>query len=190
MRIRHAVAVVVIPVVMSVAATPSFAGAFDSIERAVAKDVTKAEKGAVKEVGQADKVIVVVVPEGADLASAVRAAVSKGRRPEGEVARIHPHERRITFARGDFVRDMPYHFLVIAIGRRLKTEQVTGFFEHAHHLLGVRDAKKFGDAARSFSQGHAIIGSCPDHDCPFLYSRLPSRFLGCLKDVASVISGR
>jgi hypothetical protein len=89
MRIRHAVAVVVIPVVMSVAATPSFAGVFDSIEHAVAKDATKAaEKRAVKEVGQADKVIVVVVPEGADLASAVRAAVSKGRRPEGEVARI------------------------------------------------------------------------------------------------------
>ena len=88
MRIRHAVAVDVIPVVMSVAATPSFAGAFDSIERAVAKDVTKAEKGAVKEVGQVDKVIVVVVPEGANLASTVRTAVSKGRRPEGEVARI------------------------------------------------------------------------------------------------------
>jgi hypothetical protein len=86
MRIRHAVAAVVIPVVMSVAASSSFAGAFDSIERTVAKDVTRAEK--VKEAGQVDKVIVVVVPEGANLASTVRAAVSKARRPEGEVARI------------------------------------------------------------------------------------------------------
>jgi hypothetical protein len=89
MRIRHAVAAVVIPVVMSVAATPSFAGVFESIEHAVAKDATKAaEKGAVKEVGQAGKVIVVVVPEGANLTSAVRTAVSKARSPEGEVARI------------------------------------------------------------------------------------------------------
>ena len=74
---------------MSVAATPSFAGVFESIEHAVAKDATKAaEKGAVKEVGQAGKVIVVVVPEGANLTSAVRTAVSKARSPEGEVARI------------------------------------------------------------------------------------------------------
>jgi hypothetical protein len=89
MRIRHAVAAVVIPVVMSVAATPSFAGVFESIEHAVAKDATKAaEKRAVKEVGQAGKVIVVVVPEGANLTSAVRTAVSKARSPEGEVARM------------------------------------------------------------------------------------------------------
>jgi len=85
---------------------------------------------------------------------------------EGEVARIHPDERRITFARGDFVGDMPYDFLVVALGRRLKTEEVTGFFEHAHHLLGVRDAKKFGDAARNFSQGRAVIGSCPGSRLP------------------------
>ena len=70
MRIRHAVAAVVIPVVMSVAATPSFAGIFSSIEHAA----TKIEKGAVKEVGQVGKVIVVVVgpsgnAEGADLRS-------------------------------------------------------------------------------------------------------------------------
>jgi hypothetical protein len=88
MRIRYAVAAVAIPVVMSVAATPSSAGALDSIEHAVAKDVTKAEKGAVKEVGQVGKVIVVVVPEGANLAGTVRTAVSKGHSPEGEVARI------------------------------------------------------------------------------------------------------
>ena len=85
---------------------------------------------------------------------------------EGEVARIHPSERHITFARGDFVGDMPYDFLVLALGRRLKTEHVTGFFEHAHHLLGVRDAKKFGDAARLFNQGDAVIGYCPGARLP------------------------
>jgi len=85
---------------------------------------------------------------------------------EGEVARIHPSERRVTFARGDFVGDMPYDFLVLALGRRLKTEQVTGFFENAHHLLSVRDAKKFGDAARLFNQGRAIIGYCPGARLP------------------------
>lgn len=85
---------------------------------------------------------------------------------EGEVARIYPTERHITFARGDFVGNMPYDFLVLALGQRLKTEQVTGFFEHAHHLLGVRDAKKFGAAARSFNQGRAVIGHCPGARLP------------------------
>ena len=54
MRIRHAVAAVVIPVVMSVTATPSFAGIFSSIEHAA----SKIEKGAVKEVGQVGKEVV------------------------------------------------------------------------------------------------------------------------------------
>ena len=85
---------------------------------------------------------------------------------EGEVARIYPSERHVTFARGDFVGDMPYDFLVLALGRRLKTDQVPGFFEHAHHLLSVRDAKKFGDAACRFNQGRAIIGYCPGARLP------------------------
>lgn len=85
---------------------------------------------------------------------------------EGEVARIYPSERHITFARGDFVGDMPYDFLVLALGRRSKTEQVTGFFEHTHHLLGVRNAKKFGAAARLFNQGRAVIGYCPGARLP------------------------
>src|SRR6185503_3102835 len=59
---------------------------------------------------------------------------------EGEVARIRTEERLVTFAHGDFAGDMPYDFLVIALGRRLKTEQVKGFFEHSHHLLGVKSA--------------------------------------------------
>lgn len=103
-----------------------------------------------------------------DIAIDIREALvdRKVRFVEGEVARIYPTERHITFARGDLVGDMPYDFLVLALGRRLKTEQVTGFFEHAHHLLGVRGAKKFGAAARSFNQGRAIIGYCPGARLP------------------------
>jgi sulfide:quinone oxidoreductase len=85
---------------------------------------------------------------------------------EGEVARIHPTERYVRFARGDFVGEMPYDFLVLALGRRLKTEQIIGFFEHAHHLLRVQDAMKFGAAARLFNQGRAVIGSCPGARLP------------------------
>jgi len=85
---------------------------------------------------------------------------------EGEVARICPSERHITFASGDFVGDMPYDFLVLALGRRLQTEQITGFFEHAHHLLSVHEAREFGAAAQLFDKGRAVIGYCPGARLP------------------------
>lgn len=85
---------------------------------------------------------------------------------EGEIARINPHERLVTFAHGDLVGEMPYDFLVLAVGRRLATERVSGFFEHAHHLLGLDAAKKFSDAIQNFHQGCAVIGYCPGARLP------------------------
>lgn len=77
-----------------------------------------------------------------------------------EVARVDPRERKVVFAHGDVVGAMSYDYLVFALGRRLATERVTGFYEHAHHLLTVEAALKFGEAAREFSEGHAVIGYC------------------------------
>ena len=85
---------------------------------------------------------------------------------EGEIARINDYKRHVTFAHGDVVGEMPYDFLVLALGRRLATERVTGFFEHAHHLLGLDAALKFGDTVQSFHQGHAVIGHCPGARLP------------------------
>jgi sulfide:quinone oxidoreductase len=80
---------------------------------------------------------------------------------QGEVARLDPHARRATITNGDFEGELSYDYLIYALGRRLATERVPGFFEHAHHLLGVGAALKFGEAVRGFHEGHAIIGSCP-----------------------------
>lgn len=85
---------------------------------------------------------------------------------EGEVARINPYEHTITMTGGDFIGELPYDFLVLSLGRRLATERITGFFEHAHHLLGVDAALKFGDAVRSFHDGQAVIGYCPGARLP------------------------
>ncbi|MFZ0748763.1 MAG: FAD-dependent oxidoreductase, partial [Pyrinomonadaceae bacterium] len=52
------------------------------------------------------------------------------------------------------------------LGRRLATERVTGFFEHAHHLLDLEGALKFREAVRSFECGRVIIGQCPDARLP------------------------
>ena len=80
----------------------------------------------------------------------------------GEVARIKPYDQSVTLAGGDIVGDVPYDYLIIALGRRLATERVTGFFENAHHLLTLESAQKFAHAVREFHGGHAVVGHCPD----------------------------
>lgn len=85
---------------------------------------------------------------------------------KGEIARIDLSQRRIAFAHGDFDGEMGYDFLVLAPGRRLATERITGFFEHADHLLGIEGAEKLGAAARSFHEGQAVIGHCPGARLP------------------------
>jgi hypothetical protein len=108
MRIRHAVAAVAIPVIMSVAATPSFAFSLGSIEHAiggevkaitkeagkVTKEVGKVEKGTVKAVegatkeaahvtGNVAKEVAKEVPKAANLAGTV---ASKGYKELGTLA--------------------------------------------------------------------------------------------------------
>lgn len=79
---------------------------------------------------------------------------------EAEVSSVDPHRRRVVFARGEVEGEMPYDYLVFALGRRLATELVPGFYEHSHHLLTVESALKFGEAVRDFHEGHAVIGYC------------------------------
>ena len=81
---------------------------------------------------------------------------------EAEVASVEPHARKAVLRGGDIDGEIKYDYLIYALGRRLATERVKGFFEHAHHLLGVKAAQKFGEAARGFRGGHAVLGTCPD----------------------------
>src|SRR5687767_6247821 len=50
---------------------------------------------------------------------------------EGEVARINVDDREVIIAHGDVAGALPYDYLIFALGRRLATERVTGFYEHA-----------------------------------------------------------
>lgn len=79
---------------------------------------------------------------------------------EAEVARINPYERRVTIAHGEVEGKLPYDYLIFALGRRLATERIKGFYEHAHHLLNVDKAIKFGKAIANFHEGRAVIGQC------------------------------
>jgi sulfide:quinone oxidoreductase len=85
---------------------------------------------------------------------------------EAEIACVNPETRHLKLAHGEFEGDIPYDYLILALGRRLATEQIPGFFEHAHHLLSVDGAIRFGRAVRTFEQGRAIIGQCPGARLP------------------------
>ncbi len=85
---------------------------------------------------------------------------------QAEVARIKPESRRVILAHGEVDGELPYDYLILALGRRLATERVTGFFEHSHHLLTVEGALKFGEALRDFHEGRAVIGQCPGARLP------------------------
>src|ERR1044071_881813 len=79
---------------------------------------------------------------------------------EAEVARIDPSGRIVTIAHGEVEGKLGYDYLVFALGRRLATERIPGFYEHAHHLLNVDKAIKFGKAIKNFREGRAVFGQC------------------------------
>jgi len=85
---------------------------------------------------------------------------------QGEVARINPQENHVTIAHGEFAGNINYDYLLLALGRRLATERIKGFFEHANHLLDVEGALKFGESIRDFKGGIAVIGQCPGARLP------------------------
>ncbi len=80
---------------------------------------------------------------------------------EADVERIYPYARKVTVTGDEFKGELKYDYLVLALGRRLATERVTGFREHAHHLLTISAALRFGEAVREFKEGRAVIGYCP-----------------------------
>jgi len=79
---------------------------------------------------------------------------------EAEVAHIDPFERKVSIAHGQVEGKLPYDYLIFALGRRLATEKITGFYEHAQHLLNVDKALKFGKALKALDEGRAVLGQC------------------------------
>ncbi|HEX6718674.1 MAG TPA: FAD-dependent oxidoreductase [Pyrinomonadaceae bacterium] len=85
---------------------------------------------------------------------------------EAEVAHIDPFDRIVTIAHGEVEGKLGYDYLIFALGRRLATELIPGFYEHAHHLLNVDKAIKFGKAINTLREGRAVFGQCPDARLP------------------------
>jgi sulfide:quinone oxidoreductase len=85
---------------------------------------------------------------------------------EGEAIQIKPAQRRVQIAGKDFNGEINYDYLVIAFGRRLATEKIGGFFEYSHHLLGIKDALKFGEKLKTFRRGKIVVGMAPHASLP------------------------
>jgi sulfide:quinone oxidoreductase len=85
---------------------------------------------------------------------------------EAEVARIDPFDRIVTIAHGEIEGQLGYDYLIFALGRRLATERIPGFYEHAHHLLNVDKAIKFGKAINKLHEGRVVFGECPEARLP------------------------
>jgi sulfide:quinone oxidoreductase len=79
---------------------------------------------------------------------------------EAEVAYIDPTSKRIVIAHGEVEGNVPFDYLIFALGRRLATERVVGFFEHAHHVLDLKGATKFAAAVRKLREGRIVVGQC------------------------------
>ena len=72
---------------------------------------------------------------------------------------IHLKEQS-QIAHGQVEGKLPYDYLVFALGRRLATERIIGFYEHAHHLLNVDKAISFGKAVKKLHAGRVVFGQC------------------------------
>ena len=85
---------------------------------------------------------------------------------QAEVAYIAPDESRIVIAHGEVEGTIPFDYLIFALGRRLATERVAGFFEHAHHILSLEGTIKFREALHTLREGRVVLGQCPGARLP------------------------
>lgn len=98
---------------------------------------------------------------------------------EAEVAHIDPSACKVDISGAEMDGSLSYDYLICALGGRLATELIPGFFEFSHHLLSIGAALKFGEAVRNFHSGHAVIGYCatarlavPVYETTFALARL------------------
>jgi sulfide:quinone oxidoreductase len=83
-----------------------------------------------------------------------------------ELLRVDWDARKAEIAGEDFTGQVGYDVVLFAMGRRLATEKISGFFENAHHVLGLKAAQRFGKAVDSFREGNIVVGLCPGGRLP------------------------
>lgn len=85
---------------------------------------------------------------------------------QGEVIKISANLKRVQIAGKDFNGEISYDYLIIALGRRLATEKVRGFYDYGHHILEPKAALDFGEEVRNFKKGKILVGMSPNSFLP------------------------
>jgi sulfide:quinone oxidoreductase len=85
---------------------------------------------------------------------------------EGSMTRLISDRKAVEIAGKDMRGELSYDYVVFALGRRLATEKISGFYKYSHHLLGPEAAKKFGQAIDDFRGGDVVLGGCPGARLP------------------------
>lgn len=85
---------------------------------------------------------------------------------QGEVIKVKANLKRVQVAGSDVNGEISYDYLVIALGRRLATERIRGFYQYAHHLLDIQSAIEFGEEVRNFKKGKIVVGLSPQSFLP------------------------
>jgi sulfide:quinone oxidoreductase len=85
---------------------------------------------------------------------------------EGSMTRLISERKAVEIAGKDMHGELSYDYVVFALGRRLATEKVSGFYKHSHHLLDPKAAMKFGEAVDRFKGGDIVLGACPGARLP------------------------
>lgn len=80
---------------------------------------------------------------------------------QGELLRLNKRRQKAQVAGADLNGELNFDHVIFALGRRLATEKVNGFFEYSHHLLGTKAAIRFGQAIDKFHEGDIVLGLCP-----------------------------
>lgn len=81
----------------------------------------------------------------------------------GEVLKIDLAERIVKTSVGD----LPYDYLIVALGAELVPEAIPGFSESAHHIYTLVAAMKLQEKLRNFSGGTVAVGvSSLPFKCP------------------------
>ncbi|HEX4949937.1 MAG TPA: FAD-dependent oxidoreductase [Blastocatellia bacterium] len=81
---------------------------------------------------------------------------------EAEVAYPDPTDNSVIVPHGEVEGKVRYDYLLFALGRRMATEEVSGFFDYGNHLLTVNAALEFRTTLQNFHAGHAVLGYCQD----------------------------
>lgn len=111
---------------------------------------------------------------------------------QGKVRSIDARRQIVEIGGHSTLETLQFDYLLIAIGRRLETERIPGFFEHSHHLLGIKAAARFKRAISEFKSGSIVVGLCPDAFLPIPVCEsalaLADRFAVQIKENAVTVS--